>query len=418
MLSRLGGFDRAPVVVAVPGLFARLSVLAVVAAAAESLGSGREFNLVVYLLAVSSALQTLMDPGVASCLLARSVNRNPGEWWGEWRAGVRAQVLASTVAFLGTIGVAVAVSPTATALLIAASLAFLSGAEGTSRCARVSWQARHSFGAYAAVDTAIGVGRLFTALAMVVGGVVNFTAVNVAVGVALSGVIFLAARPAKMQTSGRPAPCSVIRLLREAWPYGLSTSFSAVYAQGPGVLLGLVGTLHSAAVYSVATRITQPSELLPNGIAAVYLPRLLVAPAHERRRLFRRQAALAIVAGAAVAVTIAAVSPLLLRIFGMTLGRAEAVVLILAAVLPAKFLSYQLVSMAIAQGRIRSRLVASAAIAGLSLVLVIVVASRGAVAVALVSAFCELTLLTVLLLITHEEEVGRTVAEVRASNVA
>lgn len=189
---------------------------------------------------------------------------------------------------------------------------------------------------------------------------------------------------------------SSLALAGEVWPYGASTFFSSLYSQGPAVLLGLAGSVQAAAIYSVVSRLTQPTELVPNAISAVCLPRLVMLDDHERRRAFRAQAAVAAVAGFFFAALIMAASPLLLRLFGLGFDEGWAIVLILALVLPVKFVNYQLVALSLAQGRIRARLVAGARVATVSIIAVLAVARQGAVPVALVTLGSELLLSTLL----------------------
>jgi O-antigen/teichoic acid export membrane protein len=212
-------------------------------------------------------------------------------------------------------------------------------------------------------------------------------------------VALLAAAPVRAlpAAQGDRAPYGLGALTREVWPYATSTVFSATYSQAPTVLLGLVASVPTAAVYAICTRLTQPLELVPNAIASTFLPRLVRAERPEQLRLFKRQITAALVTATTAALAIAIASPVLLPLSGTSFDEAGAVLLILALVLPVKFTNYQLVAVAVAQGRIRKRVVASAVVALVSVVGVFVLAAEGAVAVASLSLGCEL-LLAVLLL--------------------
>jgi O-antigen/teichoic acid export membrane protein len=187
-------------------------------------------------------------------------------------------------------------------------------------------------------------------------------------------------------------------MARRVWPYSASYLSASIYSNGPAVIVGLLGGVAQGALYSIVSRMTQPTELVPQALSAVNLPRLTLAEEASRPALFRRQAIQAGSAGVAVAAGLLLSAPLTLQLFRLPFGRAFPLLVILAAILPLKFLSYQLVALLIAEGRVRARLRASAFVAVLSVVAVCAVAWNGAVSAAAVTLGCECLLVTLLYL--------------------
>ena len=102
--------------------------------------------------------------------------------------------------------------------------------------------------------------------------------------------------------------------------------------------------------------------------------------------------------GALAATTIAVLSPWILQLFALSFAEAGGVLLLLAAVLPFKFASFQYVSLAVATGRITTRVKVAGVIAAASLAGVLLTASEGPAAVAAVTLASEVTLLGLLVL--------------------
>jgi len=370
-------------------LAARVATLLILAGAAAMLDQSA-YNALVYVLAVSSAAQVLLDPGTANLIIVRWPELSPGGRWELWRSGFRLQLLACVGVAVSTPIVVGAALGSRTYLGLAAAVGILAGAEGLLRYARVTWQAEARFRSFALADAAIAVGRVVALGGLLLGGITGLSVTCVVVAVPVGLAAWFLARPRHRDAVG--SRLTLRALVPEVWPYGASTFFSSFYSQMPAVLLGLAGTIQAAAVYSVASRLTQPTELVPGAIASVYLPRLVALGEVARTKVFREQLGRAVTAGGVIAAGLAVLSPVLLPLFGIPFSEGWPTFLLLAAVVPVKFGNYQLVALAIAQGRIRGRLVSSVVIAGASVPLVLVVASRGAGAVALVTLGCELCL--------------------------
>jgi O-antigen/teichoic acid export membrane protein len=198
---------------------------------------------------------------------------------------------------------------------------------------------------------------------------------------------------AKLNQHGR---WTVRQLFFDVLPYGASTTCSSLYAQAPAVIIGLRGSLGAAAVYSVAVRLTQPTELVPSSMASTYLPKLVRASGRERHYILRHMITVALSFASLGTVLLIASSPFVLSLFAVNLGEAQIVLAILAVVLLPKFVNYQLVALAIANGRIYQRLVCAAVVAVFSVSMVYMLAPLGSVVVACVSLASELFLLSLL----------------------
>jgi O-antigen/teichoic acid export membrane protein len=379
---------RRSVLLAACALASRLSVFGVLAAARTL--SRAEFDFVAYLIGATTAAQLLLDPGTAN-LVVRSA-RDGARWRGMWRAGLRLQGAVAVAVTAGAVAVALAVHASRKEVVVAAALGLLAGGEGVARFARVTWQIAGAFRRYAGVDLLIAGGRIVTAVALAVSGSTRGLLVAcMIVALPLATLVPALARP--------DSPGERVRLrtlLAEVWPYGASTSFSATYAQLPALLLGILGSVPAAALFSVMVRIVQATELVPASIAAVHLPQLVESNSAERAGVFRSQAGLAVGSGVTMALVSGLSGVAAGVLFGFGAGRAAAVVWILAAALPVKFLNYQLVALAIANGRIRARLVASGCVALVALVGLILLARYGAPAVAALSLGTECLLLMLL----------------------
>jgi O-antigen/teichoic acid export membrane protein len=361
---------------------ARLAILFVLVVAAHRLTSNA-FDTIVYVLAVSTAFQVLVDPGTSTLLVVKWPAADLRRRGTLVRGGLAVQVAAALCVFAATSVAGWLSSPDSSLRFAAAALGALAAAESIERFVRSPMQAQQRYRQYALVDVLIALGRVVTALALAVfGSVAVFAGANlVAMAFALVIAVVIVAPYLRERQ-----PLRVRALLGATWPYGGSTVFSSLYSQAPTVLLGVFGGLRAAAVYSVAARLTQPTELIPAGIAATHLPRLISEPG-DRSHVFASQARIALAAGVAVAVLLSAGAPIALPILGVQ-GHAW-VLVILALVLPIKFLNYQLVALAAAVGKIKTRMVMSAAVACICVGGVILLASHGPEAVALLVLCCE-----------------------------
>lgn len=372
---------------ALASLLARASILAVLFAANESLGPAARDNL-VYAVGVVTALQILVDPNALANFYLASHHHFEALRTHSFFAVARLQrILSAVVVVLPPIVVVLSGADGSWAALSVA-LGVIAFGENGLRFRRVLRQDREEFAAYAAVDLTLGLVRLFTAIILLVAGVEAFALVCVLAG-ALEA---WAARPKRPEGFADTHHLATRNLVGEAWPYVGTTAVTSVYSQGPVLILGLVGSIASAATYAIAARLTQPLEFLPSAIASVHMPRLVRHRASEFSQTVRRQVLVAISAAVPVSALVILIGPSLLDAFGFDSESAVDTLTILAVVLLFKFVSYQLVAAAVARGRIRARFKLSVVIAALSVVGVALVASSGSVAAAAVTLGCEVML--------------------------
>lgn len=395
MSRRLTHDQRHVVPVGVAAIWSRLATLAVIGVAAATL-SKANFDLVVYALAVSTAVQILLDPAVSSLVAVRWSEIGEESRAKMLRSGLRLQAIAGVAMALTTALLVVAARGGSDALCLGLGLGALAAVEGVARYSRVVWQVDGRFHLYAAVDVLIGAGRLLIALALLLHHTTTAVAVSSTLWAGVVGLCLVI-----WARTRERVPTDVASVAREVWPYGLSTFFSSLYSQGPTVVLGIAGDLRAAAVYAVAARITQPTELLPAAISSVYLPRLAREDSTNREATFVTQGRLAFGLGVGVAITIATAGQVVLRILGVDGESATWVLVILASLIPVKFLNYQLVALALADGRVKQRLRASVVVGVISLTTVYLVAHAGALPVALTALLCECLLCVLLVRASH-----------------
>jgi O-antigen/teichoic acid export membrane protein len=376
-------------------MFARLTILLVLVAASAQL-SRQSFQFVAYTLAVTTAAQVLLDPQTASFLLTKWYSNTADQIRAEYRSGLILQGIAAAMVALAPLIVGLATGADGHELELGISLGVLAGVEGLCRYSRVSWQASERFGWYAAVDIALGIGRLVTVVVLLANPTLAaFTMANLFVAATIITLLIPAYRA--LPTPSMPAESwSVARLFYDVLPYGASTTFSSLYAQAPAVLIGLRGSLGAAAAYSVAVRLTQPTELVPLSLASTYLPKLVQSDEKVRQAIARKMVVVALSFATVGAALLIALSPLILGLFNVELHKTQLVLGVLAIVLLPKFVNYQLVALAIADGRIRQRLACAATVAVFSVVWVLILAPQGAIVVACVSLASELLLLSLL----------------------
>jgi hypothetical protein len=398
------GRPGATVGVTAASLAARGTLLVLILAGVASL-DGPSFDFLVYTLAVTSAAQVFFEPASVASYVVVAWRASSGDAGALWRAGLRWMMAAAPIVAAAPLLATFVAAPGSGSLQVAGSLGALAAAEGVARYSRVAWQVEGRFGRFAGVDLAIAAGRLLTAAALLVDGQGALFALGNVTVATLLGLIPVAIRRGLPRPSGRVTPPH--RLIRELWPYVGSTMCSAIYAQAPAVILGVLGGVHSAAIYSVCARLTQPTELIPSAIASVRLP-ALVSRRDEQMLVFVPQVRLALGSGLLLAVAMASAGPFLLPLFGLGFGEAGPVLILLALGLPLKFVSYQLVALAIARDQIRARLAAAATVAVASAVGVALACPAGPAAVAAVSVFAEALLLTLLLLAARRSPDGLT----------
>jgi O-antigen/teichoic acid export membrane protein len=168
------------------------------------------------------------------------------------------------------------------------------------------------------------------------------------------------------------------------WQYGLSTTFSSLQAQSPALLLGIAGTIKSAAIYGFVSRFTQPTELIPSAIAAITLPALVKAGPEARRALFHHSLWQARMIGVLVGFITVGGGYGALVLSHQYSRQALLTLLVLSAILPVKFGNYQNSNGTIVLGGIKFKLIQNACLAGLAVALVFALAPRGPTVVALV----------------------------------
>lgn len=397
LVRRLRDLAKARVILVVSGsLFARLMIFCLLAVASARL-TRHSFEFVAYILAVTSAAQVLLDPQTANLLITRWYSNNVAEVRAGYRSGILLQSMTAVLVLLSPLAIGLASGAHKSELLLGLSLGAVAGSEGLCRYARVTWQAATRFGWYAGIDVILGFGRLATILVLLFCSTMSaFAVANACVAIALLGLLLPAYRALPKANTHLTGRWSLRKLFFDVLPYGASTTCSSLYAQAPAVIIGLRGGLGSAAVYSVAVRLTQPTELVPSSLASTYLPRLVQAGAHERRQILRHMVIVALSVASVGAILLVASSPLVLRLFAVDLGRTQAVLAILAVVLLPKFVNYQLVALAIANGRIVQRLACAVAVAIFSVSTVYILAPRGPVVIACVGLASELLLLSLL----------------------
>ncbi len=376
-------------------VFSRLSILILYFVAARSLARA-DYAFLAYIVGVATFLQIILDPNsLAAFVVTKATLADDGERRALLRCGVKLMRLAG----LATIGVpvliALAVSGKPLYMATAASVGFIASGESIARFVRTDWQMDRRFRHYASLDVLLGLGRLTTGFVLVLTGNLSlFIVANLVVGLLWQMLPWVvhATRKAKLQTAEE----SMLNMARQAWPYSASYLSASIYSNGPAVIVGLFGGVAQGALYTIVSRMTQPTELVPQALLAVNLPMLTAAGDDQRPSLFRRQAIQAGSAGLAVALLLVVTGPLTLRLFRLPLGEAFPLLVVLAAILPLKFLSYQFVALVMAEGNIRARLRASAFVATLSVVGVCAVAWAGALPAALVTLACECLLVTLL----------------------
>jgi O-antigen/teichoic acid export membrane protein len=379
--------------------FGRGALLLLVVVCART-HSGDQFDALVYALAAGTAVQILLDPNTGAMLVVRW--RRGMVDYADWLGGLRLQAVVALGVMLLTAGIVGAGVGSQRGVVLGLALGAMFGAESLARYARCVWQTEGRLGRYAATDLLVGLGRVAVAAALIgSGGLGRFEVAAVVVAAAWTVAVLVGvARKVGFPANLDVAP--IRTMLRAVWPYGLSTALSAAYAQAPTILIGLVGGLRAAAVYGVAARMTQASELLPASLSAVFLPRLAATTGDSQQDVFRRQIRAAAATGGLACVVCILAAPVALPLLGVPWHEGSAVVLLLALALLPKFLSYQYVSLALTQGQVRARLGASGVIAVVSVVGVLALAHVGATPVAAVTLACELGLLGLLFWMTHD----------------
>jgi O-antigen/teichoic acid export membrane protein len=355
--------------VASAALCARLAILAVLVAAGLARISSVEFQLIAYALAVTSAVQVIVDSSTAGTFTVVNWERYAAGGTSLWAGVLRLQATAAVFVFLGTMAIVGAVGHSREALLIGAAVGAAAMAENLARFARCRHQRNLQFKHFAAVDFSLGAARLAGAVTLIVWGMSAFLVVQL-----LSVVLGLTWVAVSRREARRdcPLPAAGAReTLADLWPYSAGAAVSSAYSQAPTIVVGAVGGLSAGAVYGIATRLTQPTELLPAALASVRLPFLVGAAPEGRRAVVRHQLRLASAAGVVIALALILSAPFVARFFGYEPSTAGVVIATLALALPLKFMNYQWVAIAISGGQAKARLVRAARVGVFSLVLTV-----------------------------------------------
>jgi O-antigen/teichoic acid export membrane protein len=254
-------------------------------------------------------------------------------------------------------------------LLVGAAIGATAMAENIARFARCRYQRDLRFRHFAAVDLTLGAARLVGAACLIVWSTDAFLLaqlLSVFVGLTWVAVNWREAR------RDCPLPATgTLETLTDLWPYSAGAAVSSAYSQMPTIIVGAVGGLSAGAAYGIATRITQPTELLPAALASVRLPFLVGSDAARRRALVRHQLRFAWVSGMIVGLAVIFTAPFAARLFDRAPSTTGVVIAILALALPLKFSNYQLVAIAISSGQAKSRFMAAARVGVFSLVLTV-----------------------------------------------
>ena len=346
---------------------ARLAILAVLVAAGVAGISRVEFQLIAYALAVTSAVQVIVDSSTAGAFTVINWDRYEAIRKSLWAGVLRLQAIAAVFVFVGVMAIVGAVAHSREGLLVGAAVGAAAMAENLARFARCRYQRGLKFKQFAAVDLTLGAARLGGAIILVVWSLDAFLLAQL-----LSVFVGLAWVADSWRKARRdcPFPAAATReTLADLWPYSAGAAVSSVYSQMPAIVVGAVGGLNAGAVYGIATRVTQPTELLPAALSSVRLPFLVGTTPERRRTLVRLQLRLAVVSGVVVAIVVILGAPFIARLIDHEPSATGVVIATLALALPLKFANYQLVAIAISCGQAKARLAAAARVGVFSLIL-------------------------------------------------
>lgn len=155
--------------------------------------------------------------------------------------------------------------------------------------------------------------------------------------------------------------------------YGLAGSMSGLYSQLPLVIAAATLPLSSTAMLTLAYRVAQPLELVPGTLATQLLPRVR----SRVRRPFRWWLSFC-GAGILLFCALWAASDLLRLLFDVPVWNAWLFLLVAAALVP-KSGNYALAAMVMGLGGIKGRLVVTAVVGAVSVLVLTVLAREGCV---------------------------------------
>ena len=154
--------------VASAALCARLAILAVLVAAGVAGISRVEFQLIAYALAVTSAIQVIVDSSTAGSFTVVNWDRYAAIGKSLWSGVLRLQAVAAVFVCLGPMAIIGAVGHSREGLLVGAAVGATAMSENIARFARCRYQRGLEFGHFAAVDLTLGAARLVGAVTLIV----------------------------------------------------------------------------------------------------------------------------------------------------------------------------------------------------------------------------------------------------------
>lgn len=382
--------SRDVILVSVSAAVAKGSVLLFLAALAAGLAHHIYIPL-LYLTGVALAVQNMLDPtSLTLYFLQTKAQYNARSCWYQ---GVVLSAIVAVLIVLATMVIAVVVDTHHSLVLVTAGcFAFLSGAESFARHVRWVWQASGRFVPYAAVDWGVSAGRISVAAV----GYLSANLVLVALSAVAAALMLVAwsyhgtrRASADLWQGGEGATAGVV--LRGVTPYAIAGVTSSAYSQLPAVMLGLRASVREGAIFTGATRFTQPTEVIAWSIAAVAMPRLAGWPSGARR-VARAQILSAVGLALVTGPVLLAVGPIGSKLLGVDWPSVRPILYILVADLPIRYLNYQLATVLIAQGLVKDRMTTTVLVATLSSVALWVAAAHGGVATALVAVAADVML--------------------------
>ena len=145
------------------------------------------------------------------------------------------------------------------------------------------------------------------------------------------------------------------RLLRQAWPLGLSIFLSIAYTRLAILLLEVWGRAEAVAHYSAAWRLVEPTQILPASLLAAVFPAFSLALAKNKNRaaqLGRQTSLLLALAGGTVALTFWFAAPWLVPwLYGPDFDASVPVLQMLGLTVLPVYINYSLTHYLVARGQ-------------------------------------------------------------------
>lgn len=388
-------FDVAVVLGA--SVFARVCVLVCVSGFGSAFPA-KTYIPLLYLIGVSLAIQVMLDLSSVSMYFVKM--NGSLRAWRAWHQGFQLASLAGAVIVAVTVATAVLVDASSLSLICAAgSLAVLAASESVARHLRWVWQAQGRFFLYCSVDLAVGCGRLLVGAGVIwTKSLLALSVSSIAVATLLLVLFGILTREGAANLWRDGGEVRMRRLMKELYPYVLSVLASTSYSQMPTLLVGIRSSVLDGALYTGVTRFTQPTEMIPSSISSVMLPRL-VSDIARRSRNIRLQVVASLIAGVTVGLSLLVFGAVFARLLHLPWHSVHGILFVLAIGLPIRYLNYQLVSIAVAKGRIRTRMKATIVVAVGTLIALWFLAPLGGVATALVAVSADVALAIMLTIV-------------------